>query len=304
MTQATAEPPPKTNEANWDYIKLVVRRLYDAQKLRIQSDLRLQRLVREELILKEEAERVFGRAKEFEEKAEAEYERIIWREVKGLRIVEEWLGRIRGVGPRISGLLLANIAPIDRFPNVAKLWAYAGLHVVDGKAAKRAKGEKANWNAELKTTCWKLAGSFIKAGGENGYRGIYDRYKARITERELAKGNIIWKTSEKGGKAVPALLPEGVEAPDDVPDLGAREHPYPLRRLSEQKKPVPAKLPEAAEWTLGRIHNMAMRYSAKLFLSHLWHVWREIEGLPTVGPYALEYLKHTTYIDPWEMVEP
>lgn len=262
--------------ANCDYVKLVVRRMYDAQKLRMQSDLRLQRLVREGLVLKEDAERVFTKAQEYEVKAEKEYERIVWREIKNMPVVVQWLSRVKGIGPRLGGLLVANIGDIGRFPNVAKLWAYCGLNPVDGKARRRAKGEKANWSSELKTTCWKISQSFVKAGGP--YRELYDRYKKRITAREMANGSVIWKSDSSGGKKTIAFRPKSMGT-DEI------------------------EVPTNPEWTLGRINNMGLRWVGKLFLSHLWEVWRDIEGLPTRPPYPIEYQKHTTYIDPWEMVE-
>ena len=58
------------------------------------------------------------------------------------------------------------------------------------------------------------------------------------------------------------------------------------------------------EWTLGRIHMMGLRRMTKIFLSHLWHVWREMEGLSTQGPYVQEKLGHTSILDPWKFVEP
>jgi hypothetical protein len=48
------------------------------------------------------------------------------------------------------------------------------------------------------------------------------------------------------------------------------------------------------------IHLMAMRKMEKMFLSHLWVAWREIEGLPTSKPYVIEKMGHTTYIEPPE----
>jgi hypothetical protein len=48
------------------------------------------------------------------------------------------------------------------------------------------------------------------------------------------------------------------------------------------------------DWTKAHQHNAAMRKMIKLFLSHLWVVWRELEGLPTRQPYAHEYMDHTT----------
>lgn len=47
-----------------------------------------------------------------------------------------------------------------------------------------------------------------------------------------------------------------------------------------------------------RRHRMAMRKMVKLFLSHLWEVWRTVEGMDTRPPYPHEYLGHVTYYDP------
>jgi len=50
-------------------------------------------------------------------------------------------------------------------------------------------------------------------------------------------------------------------------------------------------------------HMMAMRRMIKLFISHLWAVWRELEGLPVTEPYPIAILGHKTYISPWDMTE-
>lgn len=42
----------------------------------------------------------------------------------------------------------------------------------------------------------------------------------------------------------------------------------------------------------------ARRRMMKLFLQHLWITWRELEGLPTNQPYAMDILKHGHYISP------
>jgi len=54
------------------------------------------------------------------------------------------------------------------------------------------------------------------------------------------------------------------------------------------------------DWTKAHVHYAAMRKMIKLFLSHLWVVWRTLEGLPTRSPYVHEYLKHTDIKKPAE----
>lgn len=47
------------------------------------------------------------------------------------------------------------------------------------------------------------------------------------------------------------------------------------------------------------LDKMARRKVAQLFLSHLWLVWREYEGLPVTMPWILrEGTGHTTFIEP------
>lgn len=351
-----------------EYLKLVVRRLYDAQKLRIQSDLRVQRLEREGIVIGERIENTFAKAQELEVQTEKEYEKIVARELKQYTIWSKWLKDVKGIGPRIAGLLIANIADPARFANVAKLWAYAGMHTqpvcgdcdhvlshapsepqvsdasqvpienhatpasqsvvesrrpcasqkpdephqgtasqkwhetprvlasqrkfephcqlacpkcgsknIANRAARRRAGHKANWSSELKTTLWKAAGSFVKTRGP--YRTAYETYKNNLIERQMRRNEIIWRRDTKTNKYAPAFLPTC---------------------FHEGNTPKP---PEKPDWTLGRIDAMAKRWTAKLFLSHLWAAWRELEGMPVTKPYAFETLKHKDYVSPWLMID-
>ena len=48
----------------------------------------------------------------------------------------------------------------------------------------------------------------------------------------------------------------------------------------------------------GHLHNMARRKAVKIFLSHLWVIWRGLEELPISEPYAAQILSHTNIIPP------
>jgi len=54
------------------------------------------------------------------------------------------------------------------------------------------------------------------------------------------------------------------------------------------------------DWTKGHIHHAAMRRMIKIFLSHLWVCWRELEELPVTRPYVHQQLGHTTVFEPAE----
>ena len=244
------------------------------------------------------------------EKAEKEMEKMVSKETKDLPIVKKWLRRVRGIGPRLSGLLVANIYDIERFASPGKLYAYCGLHVKDGRAVKRTKGEKANWNAELKTTCWKIGQSFVKAGGP--YRALYDRYKSRIIEREETKGNVIYTMVKSKWIPISHQSDETQrenashdQLETQICDASHDDHETQKRvasHISAETHDEGASQ-KAPEWTLGRINNMAIRYIVKRLLSHLWEVWRELEGLPIRDPYPIEYLGHQQKDDPWKYVE-
>lgn len=67
------------------------------------------------------------------------------------------------------------------------------------------------------------------------------------------------------------------------------------RRKAEQEKPG---------WSDGRKEHKARRKMEKLFLSHLWEVWRGELGLDTPDPYILEHGDgEHRYVGPWEFLE-
>ena len=55
------------------------------------------------------------------------------------------------------------------------------------------------------------------------------------------------------------------------------------QRISKEAKGKPIKV----ERTPGHIDNRAKRRMRKVFLSHVWRVWREKEGLPVEPVYIL-----------------
>lgn len=64
------------------------------------------------------------------------------------------------------------------FPTISSVWAYCGLHVIDGKAAKRAKGKQANWSSKLKATAFLIGEQFVKTP-DSAYRPVFDHFRAK-----------------------------------------------------------------------------------------------------------------------------
>jgi len=176
---------------------------------------------------------------------------IVKRELDNVPIYNEFFIPIKGLSTYMSASIISSIKDIKRFQTVSKLWAYSGLHVIDGKAVKRKAGEKCNWNGFLKSKLRVAADCLMKLNFDADhqplrYRKFYDDYKNRrenvvachLTKEEHAKS--------KDSKAT--WLPNGC--------------------------------------TKGHIHNMSLRYIEKMLLQDLWLKWWELEGGAPTRPYA------------------
>lgn len=83
----------------------------------------------------------------------------------------------------LAAAVVSTSGGFDRFDDVASLWHYYGLHVVDGKAPKRAKGTPMDWSPFGRMTAYQLGDVIIKGtdwGGKreaNPWRAKYDEYR-------------------------------------------------------------------------------------------------------------------------------
>lgn len=142
-----------------------------------------------------------------------------------------WLKAQRGVGEKTAARLLASIGDPywntlhDRPRTVSELWAYSGLHtlpVQDGApnvAARRQRGQKANWSQDAKKRVWLIAASALKAGGP--WREVYDA-RRKATEERL--------------HAAPCVRcgPSGSPAQPGTPWSKAHQHADALRIMSKE----------------------------------------------------------------------
>jgi len=150
-----------------------------------------------------------------------------------------WLQEVKGIGPILSARMLAQIGDIATFDTVSKLWRFAGLAVIDGKAERRVKGEKSHYNGKLKTVMYNVGRGFLKAHGQ--YARFY--YEA--------KGHY------------------------------------------QAKRP---------DWTKAHVDLAAMRKMEKVFLSHLWAVWRSETGLDTRPLWVIQHGGHDGVVLPKDVV--
>lgn len=208
-----------------------------------------------------------------------------------------WTSRIKGCGLEAAAKVIGIIegvtfkstgrSGIEAFDTPSKLRRFDGLAPVDGKAEKVSKGQKGlHYNPELRMMLWRLLTSLMRAKGVWYERYLEnDDYYMRRFERDGIKV-IPTPTGRFCGvclkeKAVPKTT-------KNCPDCG--------EKLMAKGEPLGVKF-------RGHVVNMAKRRTIRLWSDCLWVVWREALGLPTRTPWALEYGGHTTYIDPWEMVD-
>ena len=113
-------------------------------------------------------------AQSYEEK----YKKLMMDYISQEPIYQQFLSKIKGIGPVLSANLIKNFGYCEKYPYVSSLWKHCGLHVVDGEAPKLRKGKTIDWNPKLRVLAWKISDSFIKARTP-GYRKIYDQEKKR-----------------------------------------------------------------------------------------------------------------------------
>jgi hypothetical protein len=184
--------------------------------------------------------------------------------------VGAWARSITGIGPVIAAGLLAHI-DITKAPTVGHIWRYAGLDPTQSWE----KGQKRPWNARLKTLCWKIGESFVKVSGNE--KDIYGKVYKERKEIETARNEAMAFADQ----AALILTKKKFSADTQA------------KKFYEQGMLPP-----------GHIHARAKRYAVKLFLSHLHHVWWEIQtGEKPPKPYVITHMGHAHYIAPpnWPM---
>ena len=258
--------------------------LYDVQDVRIRTAHRLRGLPKE----------VYGVYPRSLLDIEKQLTKQLNTLLKQVPVWNYWLKDVKGVGPRLAGAILSRIAvkyqvvekldnvteiqrrfavkfqnkpgyliPVYRgiqaFPNVSKLWAYCGLHVEDGVAPRRRRGERVDWNPTLKMLLLgRLATSFIRTARGEKYEQIYRKQKS------------YYMSPEKYGPALqdPRKCPRYEECIKRLRQAA--------KRLGRMEKHPPCR---------AHIDAMARRYMIKEFVKDLWIEWRKAENLPIFPPY-------------------
>lgn len=128
-------------------LRHAVKYMYDIQELRIQFGNRAKSLTAALTDSdKEFLDRQSKALQEIEDGAQSEILRLL----RHHPIYVDWLSHQRGVGDLLAGVMLSSF-DIVRAETVSRMWSFAGLGVVDGRAARRVKGVKAKFDPWVKT---------------------------------------------------------------------------------------------------------------------------------------------------------
>jgi hypothetical protein len=176
-------------------IRTMVRTMYDFQDMRIRMANRLKKKKdgtdqehSEDVDLDTDAMPVLVEVWRDAQAAERKLAKALAAELKGIPVYDEFLSKVKGCGPLMSAVILAEY-DIEIGTTVSKLWAFTGL--APGRD-KLVKGQKAVFNKWLRTKMvGVLASSFLRSGSP--YRRYYDEMKVRLENEDG------WKDEEKPG---------------------------------------------------------------------------------------------------------
>lgn len=125
-------------------------------------------------------------------KYEHEYEKLMMLFVSKEPVYTDFLSKIKGISAILSSNLIKEFGYCENAPYISSLWKYSGMHVEEGKAPKRKKGQQLEFSIKRRTMIWKIADSFMKQRSPI-YREIYDKEKKKQARRRYKKGELFKK---------------------------------------------------------------------------------------------------------------
>ena len=212
--------------------------------------------------------------------------------------VGRWLRSIYGVGPVFAASLIGYI-DVTKAKSAAQVWSFAGLSPLQ----KRQRGEKCNWNADLKCTCYLIADSLVCCGKISP-----ERYLEKIQDWNEAHPDDPKYVTQEALDAVTAAY----NSDSNVYHRLYRERrDYELAKnlnrdytdqatalLADKNFTSEAALKALKDGMLtpGHIDARAKRYAVKMLLAHTFEIMYEGKYGVVPTPYAIAHLDHVDII--------
>lgn len=279
-------------------LRFLVDSYHSTIKLRMMSDSRVTNLKRDWKV----KEKVCSYYKQNIGAQFQDVEKWLKKEIKGeladYEIWNDWLKGISGIDVCSAGGLLAWIGDIARFASISKLYSYSGLATI--KRCQECKkryfefpGDKAHYIERYLNFQKRAHKARKEKGGRFNKKPHLKAVEKLICSCDSPEPKTI---AEKKKRGEPAMWNQKLKSHcwkigKNFVRSGKQYRKYYDKVKAKYQKKFP-------KFSKGHIDNMAMRKTVKLFMAHLWIVWRQLEGLPTRSPYPVEKLGHK-YIPPF-----
>lgn len=214
--------------------------------------------------------------------------------------VMRWFEQVAGIGPRYSGSLAAIVMDISRFRTISSLWAYCGMHLVPiclecGKIAYQGQQRirfctrQADRRWRIYTTSRKYQEDSKKGKAEN--EEDFQEKWYEHTDGQLCQhpdGESEMRAPQR--RYFKGLLldhnPFAKMTCWKIAGQFVRQGKFYRRQYEKQKAKYEAR--DKGLISDGQLDLRARRAMVKLFLSHMWEMWRKSEGLPAGKPWLME----------------
>lgn len=225
--------------------------------------------------------------------------------------IHEWIVEQRGISYDMAGQMIGLVQDIGKFDNVSNLWSYAGLGVIQicdtcGKKYLPIP-ERTPWILKTSQRLMEQYERKIVKDGETGFNKKADAMLCHCDEPKIKSigqrkikntlldynprlKSLCWRFGKQfvmQGDFYRGLYDQFRAEYEQRDDL-----------INEMNGKTGKKTKHGTSKGTGHIHNMAQRKTVKIFLSHLWVKWRELEGLPVSDPYILSVGGHSKKILP------
>ena len=228
---------------------------------------------------------------------EQQVDRAIAKELETWPVYTNWMVHVRGIGPGLSGQLLALLLPPTMEHGPSSWYKAAGLvpsERPDGTMRMprdRKDTGPATHHRYLRRCLYNVATSLVRNGAY--YRVVYEEGKEGLfIKHQWKAARFLADWRSVGVEARPEWLLErfGAEVLEkEKLDADAQRRPAygPAVALIGNSDPT---------WPLGRVESATRWRMVRIFLAHLWEAWCEEMGITPRRPYIVERDPSHSYI--------